>query len=268
MNNFYNYDKKFEQELESKVEEKLDSIKTERAEKRTVFDDEEELLLLDKFTKNLVLQTKFLQKQIYKRYRSVNSKNGSTKSTAIFFTLLENDDLMSSMYKILLNMNYIAYTSYFVKIFAKKRNISKSTVYNKINEMIYLGILEEFNNCIRITSSAISCSQNIKNFRHSEVPQDIKSHTKLYLNLIDIGYRHKDSERIKKEMGYKFTTKRAIVINEHTLLYKNKNYIDSEFFIKHSQFTKVYVLSKKLAETKGRSYDLIYLEDAIDYDKY
>ena len=45
MKNFYNYDSEFEKELESKVEETLDLIKTERAEKRKLYDDEEELVM-------------------------------------------------------------------------------------------------------------------------------------------------------------------------------------------------------------------------------
>ena len=274
MNNFYIYDSEFEKELESKVNETLDLIKTERAEKRKFYDDEEELLLFDNFTKDLISQVKYLQKQFYKRYTLDDYVQRSPKtkefipSPAFSLTLFNSDKLMYNLYVVLLNMNYIAYKSYFVKFAAERAQISKSTVYNKINEMIYLGMIEEFNNCIRLTSQCLTCALQIKNFRHSEVPKDVKAHTKLYLNLRCVGYRSKKSKEIKDKFGYKFTTKKGIIINEHTILYKNRNYIDYNFFITHPKFTTVYVLSRKLAEKPHGNFNAIYLEDAIDYEKY
>ena len=133
MNNFYIYDSEFEKELESKVNETLDLIKTERAEKRKIYDDEEELLLLDNFTKDLISQVKYLQKQFYKRYTLDDYVQRSPKtkefipSPAFSLTLFNSDKLMYNLYVVLLNMNYIAYKSYFVKFAAERAQISKST---------------------------------------------------------------------------------------------------------------------------------------------
>ena len=129
MNNFYIYDSEFEKELESKVNETLDLIKTERAEKRKIYDDEEELLLLDNFTKDLISQVKYLQKQFYKRYTLDDYVQRSPKtkefipSPAFSLTLFNSDKLMYNLYVVLLNMNYIAYKSYFVKFAAERAQI-------------------------------------------------------------------------------------------------------------------------------------------------
>ena len=104
MNNFYIYDSEFEKELESKVNETLDLIKTERAEKRKIYDEEEELLLLDNFTKDLISQVKYLQKQFYKRYTLDDYVQRSPKtkefipSPAFSLTLFNSDKLMYNLY--------------------------------------------------------------------------------------------------------------------------------------------------------------------------
>lgn len=262
----------FDEELESIVQDSLNEILEDRrtnkeyssapevADKKSTSNEE--------YIKLLEEDIKLFKKLIYQKYDTDKYVTKSSKSMSFILTIINTDKVIDKIYRFLLNMEYIGYKSYIAKIVTENSKVSISTVYLKINEMISLGMLEEFNGTIRLTSKLLSHTLNIKNFRHKEIPKDIKYHTKLYLNMMKVGYRASISKKIKKDLGYKFTTKRAIIINENTLLYKNRNYIDSEFFTLHPKFTKVYVLSKKLAKTKGRSYDLLYLEDAIDYNKY
>lgn len=262
----------FDEELESIVQDSLNEILEDRrpnkestsvsevANKKSTSNEEYIKLLED--------DIKLFKKLIYQKHDTNKYVTKSYSSMSFILTILNTDKVIDKIYRFLLNMEYIGYKSYIAKIVTENSKVSISTVYLKINEMICLGMLEEFNGTIRLTSKLISHTLNIKNFRHKEIPKDIKRHTKLYLNMMKVGYRASISAKIKNEMGYTFTTKRAIIINEHSLLYKNRNYIDADFFKLHPRFTKVYVLSKKLAETKGRSYDIIYLEDVLDYDKY
>lgn len=262
----------FDEELESIAQDSLDEILEDRRSNKEATSVSEvadkESTSNEEYIKLLEEDIKLFKKLIYQKYDTGKYVTKSSKSMSFILTIINTDKVINKIYRFLLNMEYIGYKSYIAKIVTENSKVSISTVYLKINEMISLGMLEEFNSTIRLTSKLLSHTLNIKNFRHKEIPKDIKRHTKLYLNMMKVGYRASISKKIKKESDYKFTNKRAIIINEYTILYKNRNYLDSQFFIEHSKFTEVYVLSRKLAEKNGRTYNLKYLEDAIDYDKY
>lgn len=266
-NNRYIIDIEKEKEVDNKVEQIVESINEKRSSKNKSKNNDEIVEYDKEYVKKLERSLKLHKKILFNEYK-VKSKGQEVKTSFIRKAINDNK-IYLNIYLILRNMKYIAYKSYLVKYISNKLDISTSEVYASINELIMLNVLEVIDiSSIRLTKDIISTIEQIKNFRHSEVPDNIKNHTKLYLNLINIGYTTKESNTIKKREGYKFSSKRAIIIKEDTILYRNKNYFDAYFFITHGNFKTVYVLSKALASKAGGTYEVKILEDAIEYDKY
>ena len=265
----YNYilDIEKEKEVDNKVEQIVESINEKRSSKNKSKNDDEVIKYDNEYVKKLERSLKLHKKILFNEYQ-INSKGKSVTTSFIRKTMNDNK-IYRNIYLILRNTKYIAYKSYLVKYISNKFDVATSEVYAAINELIMLNVLEVIDvSSIRLTKDIISNIEQIKNFRHSEVPDNIKNHTKLYLNLISIGYTTKESNAIKKQHKYNFSSKRAIIIKDDILLYWNKSYFDANFFIKHSRFKTVYVLTKALADKPQRYFEVKFLEDAIEYDKY
>ena len=247
-----------EKEVDNKVEQIVESINEKRSSKNKSKNNDEIVEYDKEYVKKLERSLKLHKKIFFNEYEG-----------AFIRKAINDNKIYRYIYLALRNMKYIAYKSYLVKYISNKFDVSTSEVYDSINELIMLNVLEVIDiSSIRLTKDIISNIEKIKNFRHSEVPDNIKNHTKLYLNLINIGYTTKESNTIKKQEGYKFSSKRAIIIKEDTILYRNKNYFDAYFFITHGRFKTVYVLSKALVSKARGCYEVKFLEDAIEYDKY
>lgn len=266
------FDSLLDEQINAKVIDDFERFKEERSNKDITND-----ISIEEDPSLVYL--KFFRKLIFTRYNEDSFLFKLTdESTSFIFTIIYNDSVMRLVYFVLRNTNNIAHKSYLVNyvyhLCLKNgySDLSQDNIYKTLNNMIILGIIENVDKGVRFTSSFMNSifvdNKKKKNYRHKEVPHDLKSHTKLYINLISVGYIASVSNTIYEEESYNFSKKRAILIDKETILYRNRNYFDSDFFLTHTNFKTVYVLSDKLASKNDRLFDVKLLEDCIDYEKY
>ena len=275
MDNKIDYKLEDKEELYENVEQGFELIKAQRSESNKAIKtntgetDTDETNIDKKYVKELEGNIKTILKILYKD--RVTKTNEGIYITQYIRGVIKGDKVYNYICMLLSNSRNIAYRSYLAKMIVKKYEISKGEAYAKINELILFNVIENIDKSVRFTSTMMTKIFKIKNYRHSEVPSDMEAHTKLYFNLIAVGYRNEKEEKIINTKGCTFGRKRAIVIDEHTLLYRNRNYLDAEFFLRNSSFKTIYVLSEKLVkltQKECRTYEVKLLEDAIDYEEY
>lgn len=213
-------------------------------------------------------------------------KNEKGRSISFIYDIVINrDEIYKNIIALLNNSEYILNKSYLVKYISYKTEVSKTTVYNKLDELIQLDVVEYVGESVRLTRLAI---RNIlkKDIKTINYKTDSKTRTKLRINMYSKGHTNskqinankKLSKILNQEIDLK--TEKIMVLNDKEILvlYKGltpKSISCIEYYIKEMNrvevgmdIKRIYITNKRTEGISINGIETELLKDVIDFNEH
>lgn len=254
--------------IDKEINKELEEVKKKRAEIREQ----------NKESK----YSSFAMKCLYTKTVKTLNKNQKNIELKMIDYIVRTDIVYQMIMVILYNSEYILNRSYMSKFISKKCACSLTTVYDKINELEQLCLVEVVDTSVRLTKLAIKTvfKNDVKDIRYKK---DSKERSKLRINMYAKGYRKRVQEEMERKLNVNLRKEKIFILKDNSVLLTEKEMtgtrqgyiadiiskIDRQKIDEKGERIKaIYVISRALENKSIHVINTKMLEDAIDFKEY